>query len=52
MRAFALPTRIDGCIGIRDNISIALNMTMNSTLWNETLSTTTLIQTIVKYVEI
>jgi len=48
MRSFRLPTRIDGCIGIKENATLLLN----STIWNETLTTTTgLVQTVVKYVE-
>jgi len=46
MRSFTLPTRIDGCIEIRDNVTMPLN-----TIWNETLTTTGVMQTIVKYVE-
>ncbi len=46
MRSFRLPTRIDGCIGIKDNITIPLTR-----MWNETLTTTGVIQTMVKYVE-
>ncbi len=41
MRSFVLPTRIDGCIGIRDNMSLPLNTTMYSTV-------TSVIQTAVK----
>jgi len=48
MRSFRLPTRIDGCAALRDNITLALNTTIYSNLWNETSNVTT-IKTIVKY---
>jgi hypothetical protein len=47
MRSFRLPTRIDGCNIVRDNITTLFN----TTILNETTTTTSLIQTVVKFVE-
>lgn len=52
MRSFALPTRIDGCIAMRGNISLPFNMTMFSNFLNETLTTTGIAETVVKYVKV
>ncbi len=51
MRSFRLPTRIDGCIALRGNVTLALDTMISSALWNETSTTSGLMQTVVKYVE-
>lgn len=38
MRSFRLPTRIDGCTGFRENITVSFN------------TTTVLVQTVIKYI--
>ena len=49
MRSFRLPTRIDGCEEMRDNITMSFNTTIYSTLWNATSTTTSVMKTVVKY---
>jgi hypothetical protein len=51
MRSFRLPTRIDGCNNVRENITTLFNTTIYSSILNETTTTTSLIQTVVKFVE-
>ncbi|CAF3814058.1 unnamed protein product [Adineta steineri] len=47
MRSFRLPTRIDGCTNIRENVTMLVNTTITSPIWYQT-QTTSLCRTLIK----
>ncbi|CAF0801152.1 unnamed protein product [Rotaria sp. Silwood1] len=47
MRSFRLPTRIDGCLGVNETMSVLFNTTIYSSTWNTT-TTTSFIHKVVK----
>ncbi|CAF0974822.1 unnamed protein product [Adineta steineri] len=47
MRSFRLPTRIDGCTNLRENVTMLVNTTITSPIWYQT-QTTSLCRTLIK----